>query len=128
MKEELISLKTAKLAKEKGFTESCEYAYVNDFEEEWNLEDIEYNDGCVFDNKFHNNCSAPTQSLLQRWLREVHDIDIIIHRQHNNPKMYYSSIWYKSKNPWNPPSAMNKLTYEEALEEGLYEALKLINK
>ena len=128
MQEELISFETAKLAKKKGFKESCEYAYVNDFEEEWNLEDIEYNDGCVFNNKFHNECSAPTQSLLQRWLREKHNIHLVCW-WYDKENKFYTEIGRKDGEAIRVQIGnITKLfdTYEQALESGLLEALKLV--
>lgn len=101
MKEELITFETAKLAKEKGFNENCEYSYlwnkkhpefddVNETEKQRKSHN-EYNiqiDGYSFlSNKYnckHNvnykilGYSAPTQSLLQKWLWETFNIFISI--------------------------------------------------
>lgn len=61
--EEIVTFEVAKLAREKGFNEKCYHYYQNGV-----LESDEcfnhYNKGIV------SICSAPTQSLLQRWLRE----------------------------------------------------------
>jgi hypothetical protein len=80
-------------------------------------------------------CSAPTQSLLQRWLREVHEIEVIsypiivgsysfkIYKFTEIINIIYlngRSVSNKKDNNKNWPN------YEEALEEGLQEALKLI--
>lgn len=55
--EDIISFETAKLAKEKGFDSNNEI---------YHFEDIKILG--IF----------PTQSLLQKWLREKHDIHIVI--------------------------------------------------
>lgn len=111
MKEQLITFETAKLAKEKGFR------LLVDFES-----------------------SYPTQSLLQKWLREKHNIDVVI-----SPERYSNGVNYLVQaQKWDlnadPEVNLNFVikgscwyndnheypTYEEALEKGLQEALKLI--
>ena len=123
MTEQLISLETAKLAKEKGFVQNpyeIPYSYRYKFTD---------NTGCVLShslfNPSSNICTAPTQSLLQKWLREKYDIDIIINTYRNQNQKYYKYfISEKSKNVIKSEEYYN--TYEDALEIGLQEALKLI--
>ena len=65
--------------------------------------------------------NRPTQSLLQRWLREVHSINVLI-------KQGYGWEWYITKHN-GIATKLHDGTYnfyEEALEAGLLEALKLI--
>lgn len=75
---------------------------------------------------------APTQSLLQRWLREVHKIYVSIDEEHI--MRWFYTIYYTYS-----PDEMIELdlddlnimndefeSYEEALEQGLIEALKII--
>lgn len=61
---------------------------------------------------------ATTQSLLQKWLREEHNINII-------PPLYYSGKGYLCSVVSTPKIKFYK-TYESALENKLQEALKLI--
>lgn len=124
MKDKLISFETAKLAKEKGFGKTLEYIYPHSYTDEGNL--------------ILNSCNntepgftcAVTQSLLQKWLREVHKI-IVNSSIHGTEKdkasfgysiQWYNKRWFHKGNEleihWN--------TYEEALESGLQEGLKLI--
>lgn len=110
MKEILISVKTAKLAKEKKYS---------DFDcKQYSKDGTTPITGYVY-----NGISAPTQSLLQKWLREKHEIHIAIMPciLPNNTIHYYI---FKGKLKWN----WNELfdSYEEALEEALYQALLLI--
>ena len=82
MKDELITFETAKLAKEKGFDELC-YAFYG---ETGIIDNFYYDSVCSFDELLINNVIldrsiehekaylAPTQSLLQRWLRVVHNM------------------------------------------------------
>lgn len=135
MKEEIISFETAKLANEKGFIGIKSQAnnwYCNDgtlYHEKkidgykglkgWNC--WEWTEGFRFD--------APTQSLLQKWLREKHDIDVYIipngMRDKNiNDRLYHPCIWFKDE---YQTELHSKYSYEEALEKGLQEALKIIN-
>ena len=111
MKEQLISFETAKLAKEKGFEVKCSTYKIH----------LPYSK--------ENPCYIPTQSLLQKWLREEHNLHISV--DNNN---------YEIKNMWcydihKLPYGLLRLwkrgektysSYEEALEKGLQEALKLI--
>ena len=117
MKEQLISFETAKLAKEKGFDLFTEYGYDKNGKE--------VNFPCCYNNyPVIDHYSAPNQSLLQKWLREKYNIHIDIYfivllfryRIYNmiNCECYKSS--YKDEFD----------SYEQALEQGLQEALKLI--
>lgn len=79
---------------------------------------------------------APTQSLLQRWLREIHKIFIEIgYGFENNPVTY--RVWISKFNEGYNSDTMyldnvselkrkQFVTYEEALEAGLKKALELI--
>jgi hypothetical protein len=127
MKEQIVSFETAKLAKEKGFDKVwCNNIYCvgfNDLPEDKEIIECDLRNNV--DGQFHL-ALAPTQSLLQRWLREKHKIHI--------------DLWYNDlTNKWRceclyllPLMAVLSVncnehpTYEEALEEGLYQALKLI--
>jgi hypothetical protein len=118
-KEQYITFETAKLAKEKGFDEPCNRYYE---------------DGFIHENRFfllNNNskimsktsCSAPTQSLLARWLRETYKIIVTV------PFNYDTKLFtYFIGNYEHPISKSTKeySTYEEAFETGLQEALKQI--
>ena len=81
MEDELVSLETAMLLKEKGFNEPCSYYYENN--ELYKL-GYYHGEGTGFvrnnspiDGRFlceEMQCTAPTQSLAQKWLREIHRI------------------------------------------------------
>ena len=115
MKEQLVSFETAKLAKEKGFNWNCEKCF-----QIGNLKIVPI--------KNHQwKCLDPTQSLLQKWLREIHGIDICIHRSFSMTKSYHYCI-IKDCNYENETSqtCIPGRTYEQALEDGLYKTLNLI--
>ena len=74
--------------------------------------------------------SQPTQSLAQKWLRETKNLHIEIYRsacgygyaivKANN------GTWMEDDDAKGPNDGGNWDTYEEALEAGIFEALKLI--
>lgn len=111
MEEQLISFETAKLAKEVGFPQYREGVYYTKDKEHCLV-------GWGFDNI--REYSAPTQSLLQKWLREVHNIDVYcIPWVYENKRVYDFFINYEGE-------SRAYSSYEKALEIGLQEALKLI--
>lgn len=126
MQEELISFDTAKLAKEKGLISGlkCTHIYCigyNVIPENKTLVSHGYIRSSV-ENQFHL-ALAPTQSLLQKWLREKHNINVLIE---------FDSISYGYRLIYVDERYTDKVvfemwdSYEEALEIGLQEALKLV--
>jgi len=103
MTEQLIEFETAKLAKEKGF----DIPGISDY--------------LISGYK----CFAPTQSLLQKWLRDKHDIILLIDRHMDKGNLNYFYYPYV-QGFFNGITLHSKKTYEHALEQGLIEALKLI--
>ena len=133
MKEELISFKTAKLAKEKGFYILTTYSYWIDLEE-LKLTDItphyDFPEEAQKYKKFERYM-APTQSLLQKWLREEKRIYIGVGFGRSAGSMKYK--FYATYSDINLSEEDRELittvwfkSYEEALEQGLLAALKLI--
>lgn len=92
--------------------------------------------------------SAPTQSLLQKWLREKHDIEVYVFREMSssddsewnykiryfaNPTekreyKQYETIDSMTFYPGGYSNDTNGSSYEQALEDGLARALHLIKK
>ena len=128
MKEELISFETAVLAKEKGFNEYCRYRYDKPSN---NLSSWPFHE--ADEESWHDNSScvgesAPTQSLLQKWLREEYGfhVDIVFN---NGTRGYNYLEFYEKCAPLASQTNHSQNTYdtyEQALEEGLKEALKLL--
>ena len=113
MGEQLISFETAKLAKEKGFKEGSRKGYLPNGETGIS----HYNSLCYNDKEdYPTKYAAPTQSLLQKWLREVHKKDVYC--------WPCESQIDDSNTTWTSGKAVG--SYEEALEVGLQEALKSI--
>lgn len=164
MKEQLISLKTAKVAKEKGFNIRVPNSYIgetffnnrvevisdelyevdlDEFDKNWNEPKVVFNSvgyicfGCKLDNKiWFNAYSAPTQSLLQQWLRKCHNIHVSVdpefYQEYPKPQNRVNICKIGVVEPeWLLPGLTDEYlfdTYEEALEVGLFEALKLIKQ
>ena len=136
MKEQLITFETAKLAKEKGFDENCYSYYKN--------EELKLGPFCktitsnlygkrteIFkytNSEKDNHITAPTQSLLQKWLREEHQIYVEAHIAIYTSQTFAWHLAYRfgAEVRTNGCTEYIYTTYEEALEIGLQEALKLI--
>lgn len=140
MKEQLVSFETAKLAKEKGFNipttqfyKSGKKPYLTEVEgymtDQFVVSNWNNGNGSYPTRPEDVSCSAPTQSLLQKWLREVHNIHIIVIS--NSKNQYFVDYRFSDQRIDNDSDLilLNGLvykTYEQALEKGLQEALKLI--
>lgn len=123
MTEEFVTLETAKLMKEKGFNEYCK-----------NVIDI---DNILKVTLYRTNSdlpkqcfSLPTQSIAQKWLRETKNLHIEIYR--SAVGYGYAIVkadngtWQEDDDSRGPNDGGLWDTYEEALEAGIQEALKLI--
>ena len=123
--ENLVSFETAKLAKEKGFYERSGTWYdKNDGRVNAFFPNCEYDCKALIENRI---IFIHSQSLLQRWLREVHKLHVEILLTDNAPyKQYYYRIMEIGKYFSLSHDGVYKDTYEETLEIGLYKALELI--
>ena len=125
IKEEYISLETAKIAREKGFNELIYTLYKNG-EFKINKSHTLSHFYQKINNKgmTDNCCSAPTQSFLARWLRENHEIHVDITFWNFNDS-HYCEYTYNITRPLE--NLTKKVlwfdTYEDAMENGLQEAL-----
>lgn len=126
MQEELINLWTAMRAKEKGFNELCSYGFNQVGYELIKMPNANSENVLI---------SAPTQALLQRWLREKHHINIIVFNDDgalNNKNLRFNfelrsiTVSFRVKQKECTVGMYDFKKYEEALEAGLQEALKLI--
>ena len=146
MQEQIITFETAKLVKEKGFNiPVIKYytpkGYCSESEgyQTERLEESNWNNGMGSYPTLSKDvcCSAPTQSLLQKWLREVHQLYVEVQvDQTTYPKFHFEVTRFignpkdLSEREWGWESKYHAeylyRTYEEALEEGLQIALKLI--
>ena len=142
MEDDIVSFETAMLLKEKGFNEPCSYYYENN-----ELYKLCYyqgdGTGFVCNNSPISDrlsceemqCTAPTQSLAQKWLREVHHITFNANPYPDNEEIVYivtiKDISNKKHVDFNVMmNTSNKAimfkTYEDAIEAGLKYCLKSI--
>jgi hypothetical protein len=133
MKEQIISLETAKLAKNCGLEGNSNIYYTNDCDEllrgVWEVN---------ITKDLKEYYLAPTQSLLQKWLREEHNCYIeITYDFYTTGVNFNYQVWFYS--PIDIECVSDKSTgmygdnaeyqtYEQALEYGLKHALKLIEQ
>jgi len=118
MEEQKISFETAKLAKEKGFYDfGFGYAY-------------DVNGNQVNSTTKHAIYPKVTQSLLQKWLRDEHNLHIGIRLGHDTEKIWYDysvkKIGFSLTHDELASSPEGIDTYEETLEIGLQKGLELI--
>lgn len=128
-KEDYVSLEVAKMLKEKGFDEECEY-YISE-----NTSQIFYKGRLKpFIEEGHNVFPCPTLYEAQKWLREKQNVYINSLPSENifGIKNKFTFMIDKlDKNGewecgWEQENDNFYLTYEEALNAGILEALNYI--
>lgn len=144
--EQFITLETAKLAKQAGFDWETYTMYIDELDGSkihryeykpfnWNIprKDFEKEGS---DNLFHafinqkktnRFISAPTQSVLQRWLREVKNVVLLVDFNNDEDceenERYGVTIYIGNE---RIVELATYSTYEAALEAGLQECLTLL--
>lgn len=118
--EENCTYEVCKLAKEKGFDVPT-FGYYRIDTEDWYRTDVygDWNDSTI-------RYSAPTQSLLQRWLREEKKIEVYVRNFENTiefPHHYWNLITDSNGKTLKIGDKMFD-TYELALEDALKYALE----
>jgi hypothetical protein len=116
IKEQYVSFEVAKLLKDKGFKEETHGNYYlggkfdGKFEESSKVNWNEF---------FKTPIAAPTQQMAMRWLREVHDIKIMIRPYVDGTYSYeiLNGFWY-----------VNFDSYEDAAEEAIKYCLENLVK
>jgi len=128
MEEQLISFETAKLAKEKGFNIATFYGYNSKglIQEYFTHASYAPGEPEIRLHEFLNiwEYQAPTQFLLQKWLRTTHNHFITVIKESHNE--YFCEEYDELLGGMVLFLVTDYETYEDALEAGLYEALKLI--
>lgn len=152
MKEKLIDFETAKFAKEKGFDKNTSKSWKqpvvtprgtsDKLPREYRIEKTNYQYSSFTEISYPNeDFPAPTQSLLSKWLRETHNIDVDVTR---DPDVHYKNEvrWIVKVSDWNDIRVIDTSiaqlkhpnhshfidfkSFEEALEVGLQEGLKMV--
>ena len=123
IQEQYVSFETARLLKEKGFNVKCHTYY--------NYQSVSYsqhNENWNYNGTFRGGMlSAPTQSLVMRWLREIHNLFIGIIPQEIG--LGVSGITFTidkiTEDLWNSLFQDKGFdSYEEAAETAILYALK----
>jgi len=140
MEEQLISFEVSKLAKEKGFNEPCRYVLDIPDNNIMDITDMGFGKDKNSDIEQYNRVTVPTQSILQKWLRETHNMFVVVTAEfygdginHNvqvftyDPSNQEDDYYDNSKCTMMYGDDGQFNTYEQALEFGLEKALKLIN-
>jgi|JFJP01.1.fsa_nt_gi predicted transcriptional regulator len=105
--EQFISANTTKLANEKGFNQP--HCKCGGYPE------------CICTNL------STTQAILQRWLREVHNIQVMAKSTTlNGDGKYRDYVVYANNLAINDARDEEFQTYEDAMEFGLFYALNLV--
>jgi hypothetical protein len=122
MKEDFVTFKTAKLAKEKSIVDwECTHFYTID--------------GTLISNEYKYStfsCVAPTQTELQKWFREKHEIEVFV-KPFTIPQLnrrgsikYYGLVMTIDCITDCNASTECKDKYEDAMEDALVLALNMI--
>lgn len=133
MKDQITSFETAKLAEKKGFDVISRFGHEASLYNKEGKHVYYSNYGFQYSGLSEGYIYAPTQSLLQKWLREIHNIQMFLH-----PYVTYPNDERKKANSFACDVVNNTThkaikskrfnTYEEALEFGLFNALNHIIK
>ncbi|OUO00471.1 hypothetical protein [Bacteroides clarus] len=125
MTEEFVTLETSKLLKEKGFKEDVFTFYEAECVE-GDLELFESYEVENFNTR-PDRFSAPPQSIAQKWLREDKNLHVEVSYMHGDYWIYdILTIPNHDLIGLSDRPLVHYKSYEEALEAGMQEALKLI--
>lgn len=117
--DEICTYELSKLAKEKGFNNKCYHYYQNGALE---------SDECFnrYNKGVESVCSAPTQSLLQRWLRDNGFGEVEVRHWSETNKYPHHYGWEVKDNLGDLMSYSSEMfdTYELALEDAELYVLK----
>ena len=116
--EQYVTFETARLLKEAGFDEICRCYYDNVGGFRWFRIWKSIPKGWV---------PCPTQALAARWLREKHNLHVWCELTQYGD-WFYCIDKIKPYEQYSVVSEADFRSYEEVLEEGLQEAIKLIKK
>ncbi len=125
--ESLITIDTARSAKEKGFNLPTEHYYYSGDEKYGTKEGLNkarpYNR-----NVYEFQYTAPFQSVLQKWLREICKVSVTVKHYTSGTYTYDIQKHNGDATGWTKLSGFMEKgfdKYEKALEVGLQKALEL---
>ena len=122
MKEDYVSFEIAKLLKEKGFDEPCDFIYDGD-KLEWIFYKFIFMNGILTNSKFDDDkiVSAPTLQMAMKWLREKYKIFIEVSVSVDTDKVYHYSFCILNEicRYLKRGDKVFYRTYEEAVEKAI---------
>lgn len=131
MRDDVILLDTAKLARDKGFKIPCDARYYWDYK--WQLSlmgAVKCTNSSDLKDRGSVSYSAPTQSLIQKWLRDEHKIYVTVSSIEDGESIIFDYSIKQKAQIFGFSDIQSKIqefkTYEEALEAGIIKALNLI--
>lgn len=130
IEEEYVSFETAKMLKEADFNWMCDALFSENGAQMSEMNFKNYNKAYPY------TFSRPTQALAAKWLREKHRLHVFAEVHRCSMIMGLTDIWYYTIFPIgencivkNCICGMTKYrNYEVAMEAGLQEAIRLLNK
>lgn len=121
MEEQYVNFETAKMLKEAGFDVPCDAIFTEN-----GAEIIEFG-RANYNGLYPDMVSRPTQALAARWLREKHKLQV-----YSSYSIYHKMWFYvviSISNDYDTITGDIKYAnYEDALEAGLQEAIKMIKR
>jgi len=148
MKDERITLETAKLLKKKNFDLFIHGSYTHYLTTQkdpeypegggpfgWTKDEVELSDSYFrnndsrtdFSNKNYVMYARPTQALVAMWLRRVHNIQVYCYSSTKNGEgIYRDYVVHVNERSINDARDEEFQTYEEAMEVGLQVSLEMI--
>ena len=131
MRDDVILFETAKLARDKGFKVPCDGRYY--WEHKWQLSlmgTVKCTNNSDLKDRAKVSYCAPTQSLIQKWLRDEHRIYVTVSSIEDGEVILFDYSIKQKSQIFGFSEILTKLeefkTYEEALEVGIEKALNLI--
>ena len=125
IEERYVSFETAQMLKEAGFDVPCNSQYTDNGFGWSDLDKVNYNE-------YETSYSRPTQSLAAKWLREKHRIalDVAFIPPSVDGDVWQYFVGEMDDMIWEGEYETGRkyATYEQAMEAGLQEAIKLVKR
>jgi len=129
MEDVKISSKTAILLKEKGFAIPQDKGYYKHGTDEDYVELLLWNESETHNDNKDKIADAPTQVTVEKWLRDNYKLHIVVNvgLPHRSKMIgFYSNVIKFNKHHKNKFRSKYYNSCEEANEEAIYQALKLV--
>ena len=110
--EDYVNFETAKLLKEKGFDETCEMFYCKPHE--GYLKNRKRDEWWNSDLRKDMTCTCPTIQMAMKWLREKHNILLVVDYEYEcDTTPYFFKIYRLGKNGKPERVAVKGVSYDK---------------